>query len=123
MPLCKEFFSKQLRCWLRTNTELFLVWLFTGYYGNLKTYFTSTSFRQFYFSNKKKSYLVPILLFIIFFWHRCRRDRHGHHVQVFAMVVVFTVFHRFVVVFVVVVGSMSSWSLCSLALCRCICPV
>ena len=75
------------------------------------------------FLTKKKSYLVPIFLFIIFFWHRCRRDRHGHHVQVFAMVVVFTVFHRFVVVFVVVVGSMSSWSLCSLALCRCICPV
>ena len=121
MPLCKEF-SKQLRCWLRTNTELFLVWLFTGYYGNLKTYFTSTSFRQFYFSKKKK--LSGSYFFIYyFFWHRCRRDRHGHHVQVFAMVVVFTVFHRFVVVFVVVVGSMSSWSLCSLALCRCICPV
>ena len=92
----------------------------------VKTYVTSTSFRQFYFSNKKKSYLVPsffILLLLLFFWHRCCRDRHGHHGQVFAIVVVFTVFHRFAVVFVVVVGSMLSWSLCSFAVCRHICPV
>lgn len=110
---------------LAQNQQLFFVWFSIGYYDNLGEdifHFPQVSGNS-TFVTTKKSYLVPIFLFYFFFWHRCRWDRHGHHDQVFAIVVVFTVFHRVVVVFVVVVGSMSSWSLCSLALCRCICPI
>ena len=107
------------------------VWLFTGYYGNLKTCFTSTNFRQFYFSNKKKK-LSGSYFFIYYFflaslssrssWSSCSSVRHGCGFHRFPQVcrglcscrrvdvILVVVFSRIVSMYLSCLVKMSSWS-------------